>query len=450
MVAGVYKILIITIPKLTANINMRLFLLIIALFTFSACQKKASIIESPDEPEKLSTKVLIDGIKQCQNNPDCLDALNTYFSELAEQSKIEKELNSELPEESEQPSIDGSNQVINEEAAYNHKPLLANIRIQAALNEWLTWKRPKLIETWNNYQYLKAKIYPPFKDKNIPESLLLAIIAQESGGRVHSMSSAGASGLFQFMPATADRFGVKGTIGDYDARFHPESAAKGAASYIEEQRGLYGDDYAKILAAYNAGENRFKRLNKKHKNGSVWDSQFFYGLPSETQDYISIVLSAMLIFEMPQAYNVTLNELDGSTALIRAKTDTSLSELAVCFGQHNNEIGWYRILRNLNATIKAKRVIKQNAVVVIPNELKPIYETTCQDTELMALAKQIHEADFPDRPEFTWYKIKKGDSLSSISRKFKCSSRREIAQLNKLKAPRYLINAGKKLKVPRC
>ncbi len=428
---------------------MRLFLITFALFIFSACQKKASIVESHNEPEPLSTDVLIAGIKQCQTDTTCLEALNNYFIDLAEQVKIENELATQLPEEEQEQETNEGEEIPQNQQNLN-LPLLANTRVQAALNEWLTWKRPKLIETWNNYQYLKAQIYPAFAAKDIPESFFVAIIAQESGGRVHSMSSAGASGLFQFMPATADRFGVRGTIGDYDARFHPETAAKGAADYIEEQRDLYGDDLAKILAAYNSGENRFRRLNKKHNNQSIWNNQFFYDLPSETQDYIAIVLSAKLIFDNPEAFNVVLNEIDGSTAIVRAKTDTSLSELAVCFGQHNNEIGWYRILRNLNATIKAKRVIKQNAVVVIPNELKPVFETTCQESELMGLAKKIHDADFPDRPVFTWYKIKSGDSLSSISRKYKCSSRREIAQLNKIKAPRYLINAGKKLKVPQC
>lgn len=431
----------------SANTKMRLFLIMLSLFVFSACQKQASIV-AQEETAPLSTEVLIAGIKKCQQDSDCLAKLNLYFAELTEQEIIEEAFDNVPPEanQNEDP-IEINPQ---DTSTQFNQPLLANSRVQAALNEWLTWKRPKLIETWNNYQFLKAKIYPPFKEKDIPESLLLAIIAQESGGRVHSMSSAGASGLFQLMPATADRFGVKGTIGDYDARYHPESAAKGAANYIEEQRQLYGDDFAKILAAYNSGENRFRRLNNKHNNQPVWNNPFFYDLPSETQDYIAIVLSAMLIFETPDSFNVTLNEIEGSTALIRAKQDTSLSELAVCFGQVNNDIGWYRILRNLNSSINAKRIIKQNAVVVIPHELKPFYESSCHDTKLMTLAKKIHDADFPDRPSFTWYKIKTGDSLSSISRKFKCSNKREIAQLNKIKAPRYLINAGKKLKVPQC
>lgn len=438
---------------MTAAINfMRLILIFMALMIFSACQQKAVKPEAKPEPQPLDTAVLIAGIEQCQADPLCLDELNEYFAELAQQEKIEAQLAQDEPPEAvdNDDTTAAATTTLPDVMLDMNQPLLQNVRVQAALNEWLTWKRPKLIETWQNYQYLRNKIWPPFEVKNIPETLLLAIITQESGGRVHSMSSAGASGLFQFMPATAQRFGVQGTIGDYDARFHPESAAKGAADYIEEQRQLYGDNYAKILAAYNAGENRFKRLNTKHQDQSIWSNAFFYDLPSETQDYIAIVLSAMLIFENPSAYNVTLDVVDGTTTLIRAKADTSLSELAVCFGQHNKTMGWYRILRNLNSSLKAQRVIKQNAVVVIPQELKPIYDSNCHNNELMTLAKTIHDADFPDRPVYTYYQIKQGDSLSSISRKFKCSSKREIAQLNAIKAPRYLINAGKKLKVPKC
>jgi membrane-bound lytic murein transglycosylase D len=435
---------------------MRLITIFFIFIFFTACQQRAVKPELIAEPKPLEIEVLLAGIKQCQKDPRCLEELNQYFTDLAHQAKIDSELAEDTPPEAVDSrtanDVDGQHPTLTTAAPDIdlNEPLLSNIRVQAALNEWLTWKRPKLIETWQNYQYLRNKVWPPFAQKDIPEALLLAIITQESGGRVHSMSSAGASGLFQFMPATAKRFGVLGTIGDYDARYHPETAAKGAAKYIEEQRGFYGDDYAKILAAYNAGENRFKRLNTKHQNKPIWNSQFFYDLPSETQDYISIVLSAMLIFNNPEAYNVSLNSYDGTTTLIRAKTATSLSELAVCFGQHNNDMGWYRILRNLNSTIKAKRVIQQNAVVVIPNELKAIYENNCNDSDLMVLAKSIHDADFPDRPTFTWYTIKSGDSLSTIGRKFKCSSRREIAQLNGIKGPRYLINAGKKLKVPKC
>lgn len=427
---------------------MRQILTLILLVFFTACQFNPQKPSSTIEPEPVTTVNSIDliaEIERCQNNAVCLNELEAYLkTRIAPQVEAAQEDNNPLPEVSEST-------VGPQTATTDYKdPKLNNKRIQATLNEWLTWKRPQLIETWNNYQYLKAHVYPPFKQLDIPEALILAIITQESGGRVHSSSKAGAAGLFQFMPATAKRFGVRGTIGDYDARYHPGKAADGAAQYIDEQRQAYGNNYAKILAAYNSGENRFKRLNKKHNNADIWRSDFFYDLPRETQHYIATVLSAMMIFEAPEKYNVTLKEQDGQTALVRTNSDTSLSELAVCFGQFNNEMGWYRILRNLNASVKAKRVIKANTTVVIPQQLKDIYDNNCQNSELMALAKVIHDADFPDRPEYTYYKIKQGDSLNSISRKFKCTNKKEIARLNKIKAPRYLINAGKKLKLPRC
>jgi len=421
---------------------MRLIFFFVTLFVFNGCQQHTVKKEVQTTQVNHSLPALISGIEQCQKSPACEEALNAYFKQFEETTQTEEMIADQADNQStrSQP-LDTSTL---------NQPILANQRIQGALNEWLTWKRPILIETWNNYQFLKRYILPPFSEKNIPEHFMLAIIAQESGGRVHSMSSAGASGLFQFMPATAQRFGVVGTIGDYDARYHPKTAAEGAADYIQEQRGFYGDDYAKILAAYNAGENRFKRLNRKHNNQSVWQSDFYYDLPRETRSYIASVLSAMLIFSQPDDFNVTLAPMDGQTAVIKAHNDVSLSELAVCFGQHNQEMGWYRTLRNLNPTVKAKRVITQGSPIVIPALLKPIYDSQCHDTALMALAKKIHDADFPERPAFTYYRIRKGDSLSTISRRFSCSSKTEIARLNNIKPPRYLINAGKRLKVPQC
>ncbi len=431
------------------QISISVLLAFITACQFSPSKPDVVTQVKPTDNLPINSVELISKIERCQNNEVCLNELEAYLKTWMITPQQEK-ANNPLPEAQsiaelpKHPTTNHNGQHLFQDNRLN------NERIQATLNEWLTWKRPQLIETWNNYQFLKTDVYPPFKKLDIPESLVLAIIAQESGGRVHSTSKAGASGLFQFMPATARRFGVSGTIGDYDARYHPGKAAQGAAQYIDEQRQSYGDNYAKILAAYNSGENRFKRLNKKHNNIDIWHSDFFYDLPTETQHYIATVLSAMMIFDEPQKYNVTLKAHEGKTTSINTSRETSLSELAVCFGQHDNEMGWYRILRNLNASMKANKVIKTNTTIVIPQQLKNIYDKNCQDNDLMQLAKIIHQADFPDRPEYTYYRIKKGDSLNSISRKFKCTNQQEIARLNNIKAPRYLINAGKKLKLPKC
>ena len=438
---------------------MRKIIVLLITVLFVGCQslqmpKKTSQIEPTPEP--VNPEQLTIAINQCLASEDCAPEINAYLASLqpqeasTEESAAENGAAEAAEEDLPEAHINGDAE---EALSYDYstnQPLLSNPRVQAAMNEWLTWKRPKLIEAWVNYQFLRKRIWPYFQQIQFPEPLLLGIITQESGGRVHSMSSAGASGLFQLMPATASRFGVKGTIGDYDARYHPESAAKGTANYLAEQQGLYGDDYAKILGAYNSGENRFRRLNKKYKNQPVWTTDFYSELPSQTRDYIPKVLAAMLIFENPEKYNVNLETVDTTSTLIQVIDETSLSELAVCFGQYDNNYGWYRILRNLNASVKAKRNIKANSVVVIPNILKPVYGEQCHTSDLQQLAKKLHASDFPERPRYISYTIKPGDNIGGIARKFKCASKTQIASLNKIKAPRYLIRAGKKLKIPQC
>jgi membrane-bound lytic murein transglycosylase D len=333
----------------------------------------------------------------------------------------------------------------------------SNRAVQAAANEWLTWKRPQLLETWNHYRLLADRIRPAFTRAGIDEPLFLAIMAQESGGRVHSSSRAGAAGLFQLMPATARRLGLHGKHGDYDLRYSPEHAAAATARYLAEQMRIYDNDLSKVLAAYNSGENRFRRINKRHKNGDFWSLPFYYDLPAETRDYVPQVLAAMLIYRYPSVFNVTLPQSPEGTGgkapaavQVTLPQAASLSQLAVCLGQHNNPLGWYRDLRNLNHGIRANKDLPAGSKVWIPAAAEAAWHSHCQNQALMTLAYQLHQADFPEKPPMLTYVVRRGDALSTIARKFSCTSRREVARLNKLKAPRYLIRVGQRLKIPRC
>lgn len=325
-----------------------------------------------------------------------------------------------------------------------------NALVKGALNEWLTWKRPQLINTWQYYQFLRSDMIGSFDKYKIDESLVLAIMAQESGGKVHSRSRAGAGGLFQLMPATAKRLGLHGKAGAYDLRFNPKQSAGAAAKYIDEQLKRYDGDRAKILAAYNSGENRFARLNRAHKNKSLWGKSFFYELPRETRHYVPVVIAAMLIFQDPDKFNVILDKVDSEVVTVQLPKESSLSELAVCLGQEQRSEGWFRVLRNLNSGVKADKAIKANTDLKIPKLLAETFAINCQNQTLMAFAKSFHDSDFKGNQGLFRYKVKQGDSLSRIVKKFRCTSKKELARINHLKAPRYLIRAGKYLKVPQC
>lgn len=106
----------------------------------------------------------------------------------------------------------------------------------------------------------------------VSPALVLAVIGVESGGRAKAVSHAGATGLMQLMPATAERFGV----GDST---DPAQNIAGGVAYLDWLMSEFGRDPVLVLAGYNAGE------------GAVRDNA---GVPpyAETRDYVPKVLAA--------------------------------------------------------------------------------------------------------------------------------------------------------------
>ncbi|QCO57321.1 lytic transglycosylase domain-containing protein (plasmid) [Pseudorhodobacter turbinis] len=107
---------------------------------------------------------------------------------------------------------------------------------------------------------------------NVSPALVLAVIGIESAGRADAVSVAGAQGLMQLIPATAERFGVT------DAT-DPVQNIKGGVAYLDWLMAEFDRDPLMVLAAYNAGEGAV-RANS--------------GVPpyAETRDYVPKVLAA--------------------------------------------------------------------------------------------------------------------------------------------------------------
>jgi soluble lytic murein transglycosylase-like protein len=81
---------------------------------------------------------------------------------------------------------------------------------------------------------------------NIDVDLLASVIRAESGGNPRAVSHAGAAGLMQLMPSTAQQLGV-------EDRFHPEQNINGGTAYLDALLTRYHDNLPLALAAYNAG-----------------------------------------------------------------------------------------------------------------------------------------------------------------------------------------------------
>jgi membrane-bound lytic murein transglycosylase D len=161
--------------------------------------------------------------------------------------------------------------------------------VNAALDDWLTWMRPMLMESYVNYHFLRSKIAPIYEEAGLPEALLFAIMATETGGRVHAYSRAGAAGPLQFMRRTGIKYGLRSVDG-FDMRLDPAAATKANVAYLNDQFKVLNNNLEKALAAYNGGENRMRRLHRRYKDAGLWDSRVFYRLPRETREYVPRVL----------------------------------------------------------------------------------------------------------------------------------------------------------------
>lgn len=115
---------------------------------------------------------------------------------------------------------------------------------------WKGWtERPSARIDWKaNRKRFAEDIEGAAERYGLPVSLLHAVIAAESWYDPQAVSRAGAVGLMQLMPATAERYGVRD-------RTNPGQNVDGGSRYLRDLLAMFDNNLTLAIAAYNAGEN---------------------------------------------------------------------------------------------------------------------------------------------------------------------------------------------------
>lgn len=146
-------------------------------------------------------------------------------------------------------------------------------------------------------------IEPILHEHGLPDDFKYLMII-ESNGDIYARSTAGAAGLWQFMPATGKQYGLE-INNSIDERYHIEKATRAACRYLKNSYATFGD-WLTVAASYNAGEAHIsKRLESQKEKKAINTC-----LVPETSRYLFRLLTAKLIFAEPVRYGFMLRNSD--------------------------------------------------------------------------------------------------------------------------------------------
>lgn len=272
-----------------------------------------------------------------------------------------------------------------------------------------------------------------FKEQGLPEDLAYLPLV-ESGYRIHALSRARAKGVWQFMASTARTFGLR-VDWVVDERRDPYKSAAAAAKYLKKLYEEFGDWYL-ALAAYNGGAGRLKRAIKRLKTKDFFKiARHRWYIRRETRNYVPAFLAALIIAKDPENYGFTIEKnkeekIFANTKTIQIPSPVDVKQAAALANISYNE------LQKINPElIREFTPFDKNLYSIrVPNTVD---ESTLTELNRLPPAKKYF---------IGWYKVKRGDSLYSIARKFNTSVKK-IKKTNKLRS--NLIHPGKHLLIPR-
>ncbi|MDD4240068.1 MAG: LysM peptidoglycan-binding domain-containing protein [Smithellaceae bacterium] len=386
-------------------------------------------------------------------------------------------------------------------------PHLMNADVEKEIRSFQGPEREFFIASYHRSGMYRELIVTELKKAGIPEELFWLPLV-ESGFKVSALSSARALGLWQFIPSTGYKFGL--TRDEWvDERMDILKSTQAAIAYLKELHSMFGD-WLTVLAAYNCGEGRVLRvISRQHINyfDRFWD--LYSQLPNETARYVPRFLATLHIVRNPEKYGfdlqastVSLNNYEA----VKVDKMMKLSDIAEKMEMPEDVMALlnaelrYKITPNREYSVRIPQGTLQKFNMVyneIPETEKPRFTFSRANylrhrvrsgETVTSIAKRyrvstaslydcnkinkrrklvkgriiripvsrVETAGVSSKPSparksaastaVKTYKVKRGDSLLGIARKFNIPVAR-LKEVNRLKG--NSIQAGRVLKIPR-
>lgn len=271
-------------------------------------------------------------------------------------------------------------------------------------------------------------IVEEIKKRDLPMELALLPIV-ESAYDPFAYSHGRASGIWQFIPATGKRFGLKQNWW-YDGRRDVVASTRAALDYMEYLNKRFKGNWLHALAAYNSGEGTVSKAIRKNKKLNRATDFWSLALPKETRAYVPKLIAIAQIVNTPDDYNISLARIENKPYFeqVMLKGQIDLAQAAELAALDLNTI------YTLNPGF--------NRWATDPDGPHRLLIPIQQAEQFQQALKQLT----PDQ-QVSWqrYTIKSGDSLSEIASKHHITPSL-LKQINHLSS--NSIRAGKTLLIP--
>lgn len=340
------------------------------------------------------------------------------------------------------------NENISENEESSNQKIIQKIPLSFVTEEMLArpevekFRRQYLNEKWLKHLYnvlesameYRLFVRKSVQDKNLPE-ILEYLPVVESNYKTSAKSKSGAIGMWQFMANSVYPFLI---LDDFvDERLDPWKSTEAALKKLTENYN-YFNDWLIAIAAYNCGVGAMNKILRKAEKKDFWYLVDKKLLPQQTADYVPklIAIADLAInseyyqIDLPnhnEEYEMLINEKNGEFDYIIVEKAYSLKQLASEMRMD------YETLKKLNPSfVRGMTYPVKKSEIRLPLGMKKSAEDV--------IAKLI-PIDFPFK-----YTVEKGDSLWSISRKYKVSIQ-SICDLNDIRE-NDILRIGKILYIP--